>query len=210
MPGDNLFSRLAEDISKTDAVIVILSEKGVSSSWVQAEIAWALSQKGSTLPIIPVLRTVPDLVPFLLRNRTYLEFSDESNFEEKVLLLSKAIVDLIEHPRQFQASAARELFLQVEKHRLETEIESERGFDKWRNAAVVSSAAGLAIAGSLAAGITLAASHIGEANSLFWLVVPVLTSVIGYGFGSSSLFRKISQTALDHGETVQQPKSESR
>jgi hypothetical protein len=98
-PGENLIAGTAKILSNVDAMIVIVTEASASSSWVRSEVAWALAEKGGNLPIFPVLKGPQDAIPYLLRSRVYVDFSDNEKFIENINRLGTAILRALDSSR---------------------------------------------------------------------------------------------------------------
>jgi TIR domain len=181
--GENILTSILSQISASSALIVIVSDKAASNRWVQSEIAWALGQKEGRLPIVPVLRTDPDLMPHLLRDRAYLDFSKDEKFEENAAKLARAIVSLIEKPRPQPNFGDEMVFLNSQRAVLEELKQYENKMLARRQAFIVTATGGMAIVALFSLVISLLASL--YIDTLWSFVLPVLTALSGYVFGSS-------------------------
>jgi hypothetical protein len=81
--GDSLFAKIENAIDAADFLAIHLSPSSVDSRWVQEELRQALhgrlsGDKPSLLPIL--LRDCT--VPGFLREKVYVDFRDESNYEQ--------------------------------------------------------------------------------------------------------------------------------
>ncbi|HXQ84506.1 MAG TPA: toll/interleukin-1 receptor domain-containing protein, partial [Xanthobacteraceae bacterium] len=76
VPGESWIDKIASEIEKCDAVLFIISESWRSSNWIRNEVAIALAEKSQqrTKKMIPVLLSLEDDIPHLLRGITYADF----------------------------------------------------------------------------------------------------------------------------------------
>jgi len=63
MPGDNWAEKLAEALSHSDAMVVLLTHEALQSTWVRREIEYALGSKAYSRRLVPVLVGSPEALP---------------------------------------------------------------------------------------------------------------------------------------------------
>ena len=89
MVGDSILIKISKEIETSDFLIVLLSEKSVSSKWVEEELAQAsviLAERGAF--ILPVLlEDCP--IPLILRHRKYANWKDDP--DEAFLEITKTL-----------------------------------------------------------------------------------------------------------------------
>jgi TIR domain len=194
-PGENVFVRIADTLSKADALIVIISQASASSAWVRSEVAWALAQKDGKLPIFPVLNGPPDAIPHLLRSRVYIDFSDSKKFSENVARLAEAILRNLETPRSVDTASYIESiegdFIEMQREILETQ--RRREFQERR---LLSARLGIAIVLLITLSVVLAVVTVifmrggGNLYNIVSIVIAPLTgligTILGFYFGNSS------------------------
>jgi hypothetical protein len=67
LPGDNFAEKIAQALEDSDAMVVLLSPEAVESTWVRAEIDYALGSLNYAGRLVPVVvRPTPD-IPWILR-----------------------------------------------------------------------------------------------------------------------------------------------
>src|SRR5688572_25031863 len=83
-PGDLFAKALEQGIEESKAVAVIISQEEMNSGWVEAEFYRALSlATNNQLQLIPVLYKKAQ-IPGFLRDRSWVDFGNEDEYEEKV------------------------------------------------------------------------------------------------------------------------------
>lgn len=90
--GDSLIHKISEAIEKTDYIVAILSHSSVSSSWVQKELALAMTKEiaGKKVTVLPILIEKCE-IPDFLKDKVYADFTDPLNFEAPFLRLLRAV-----------------------------------------------------------------------------------------------------------------------
>lgn len=90
--GDSFVRKISEAIEQTDYVVVILSHNSISSSWVQKELAFAMTKEigGRRIIVLPILIEKCD-IPDFLKDKVYADFTDPNNFEASFSKLLHAI-----------------------------------------------------------------------------------------------------------------------
>jgi hypothetical protein len=131
-PGQSIASEIEKGISKSDAMIVVLSPASSQSQNVSTETAFAFAHQrrdGKPL-IIPVLIEQTENVPFFLRNFNVVDFTLGSNFDENIDRIVAAIrrgvregkiPDSSDTARLTQLNAEREL-LESEKSFFQSQL----------------------------------------------------------------------------------------
>jgi hypothetical protein len=69
-PGTNLSAKIEKAISRSEAVVALLTEKGVDSNWVNQEIGFALGKEKVVVPLVEEGVKVPGM----LVGREYISF----------------------------------------------------------------------------------------------------------------------------------------
>src|SRR6266704_145123 len=85
-PGESWANPIRDAIQTSDAVVAILSPESIKSTWVNSELALALSDrmKGNRRPLIPILaRPVADPPPFL-RDIQWADMSPDDRFRGNI------------------------------------------------------------------------------------------------------------------------------
>jgi DNA-binding response OmpR family regulator len=88
-PGDIFVGALEAGLEKSKAVVLIVSPEAIASGWIKDEYARAVSlahQKNQPLQLIPVILRDAE-IPGFLANRSWVDFRDESSFDENLELL---------------------------------------------------------------------------------------------------------------------------
>jgi hypothetical protein len=91
--GDFIVDKLTAQINQADFILLILSKDSIKSSWINYEILIALSERGRRKTIIPLLLTKGIAIPPIISHLFYLDFTDNSNFDES----KKKLLDAIRH-----------------------------------------------------------------------------------------------------------------
>jgi hypothetical protein len=91
--GDNILSRINEQIKQADAFLLVFSKSSERSPWFNSEIFMILDEKASKRdgkPLIPIVLNKNVKLPPIVDQIFYSDFSDESRFQNnfKKLLLS--------------------------------------------------------------------------------------------------------------------------
>lgn len=91
-PGYPITDKIVEEITQADAFIIVLSRKSANSTWLNYEVAAAISaqSKGSLRAIIPIITEKGTEIPFIVKDREYLDFSDSRDY-------SKSRASLVQH-----------------------------------------------------------------------------------------------------------------
>jgi len=94
-PGDFIVKKIEEGLTKSSAMILLITPSSMESGWVEEEYTTAISRtKDITNPmrVIPVLVSNAQL-PAFLSNRLWIDLRDDSNFEEQINVLIETILD---------------------------------------------------------------------------------------------------------------------
>ncbi len=90
--GENFIERLGGEIARSDYLVLLLSPRSVDSPWVQAEVAWAFTNRK---PIVPVLLETSSIVSmFFLANLEQIDFTRwnlDGRVGEAVIKLATAL-----------------------------------------------------------------------------------------------------------------------
>ena len=112
-PGERWARVVDEAIRKSEYVLVVLSDKSGSSSWIRTEIALALSQEKR---IIPIFTTNHPDVPYILTAIQGLDFSDTKGYASSI----EELAGLLSKSEEYRASHEKaDLDVRVTKARLD-------------------------------------------------------------------------------------------
>ena len=125
-PGDLITDKIAEEIIKADAFIIVLSRKSTNRTWLSYELAAATAaqSKGSLRAIIPVVIEKRVEIPFVLKDRQYVDFSDQRDYTKSFKSLISSLKDLPDRTpqrekdslkRQFEVVLSAQMALKSEK-----------------------------------------------------------------------------------------------
>jgi len=89
--GDFIVDKLTEQINQADFILLLLSKDSIKSNWINYEILIALSEKGKRKTIIPLLLTKGITIPPIIEHLFYLDFTENSNFDENKKKLLQAL-----------------------------------------------------------------------------------------------------------------------
>ncbi len=94
-PGDLFVSKIEEGLTKSSAMILLVSPSSMDSGWVEEEYTTAISRtKATTRPLrlIPVLTSHAEL-PSFLANRAWIDLRDNNSFNEQTDRLAEILLD---------------------------------------------------------------------------------------------------------------------
>jgi len=90
-PGERIDKKVLEQIQKSDCVIVLLTQNGIRSNWVQQEIGYSLKSKKTVIPIVEKGIDSKDLAA--LQGREYIEY-DPSQPQQALIKTSTYVKSL--------------------------------------------------------------------------------------------------------------------
>jgi hypothetical protein len=119
-PGDRFVGALEKGLDESRTVALIVSPEAMQSGWVQEEYSHALSlaqAKTNPLQLIPIILKNAELPPFLA-NRNWVDFRDDSAFDENLERLiwgitGKKPADNSPRPRKNKAVLDRRLVTEL-------------------------------------------------------------------------------------------------
>lgn len=90
--GDSLIQKISEAIEKAEYVAAVLSHNSVSSTWVQKELAMAMTQEiaGKRVKVLPILLEKCE-IPKFLKDKVYADFTNPEEFDSSFSMILKAI-----------------------------------------------------------------------------------------------------------------------
>lgn len=118
-PGEAWPEQISRAIDEAKDVLVVISEDATRSQWLTTEVAIALARSGKR--IIPILRTSPKNMPFILRDRQGIDFSERSKYEPALDRLVAVLKDTTSAPIE-PDSAFRARVLEKESLQLHLEV----------------------------------------------------------------------------------------
>lgn len=86
-PGELFVSALERGLNESKAIGLVVSPESMKSGWVNEEYSRAMSlavSKEDPIPLIPIILRQVDELPDFLTNRNWVDFRDETKFEENV------------------------------------------------------------------------------------------------------------------------------
>lgn len=91
--GDSLTQKIPTAIKSNDYVAAIISKSSVSSSWVQKELALAMSHEitDRSVKVLPILIDQNCMIPEAIEDKLYADFSNNKNYEKSFSKLLEAI-----------------------------------------------------------------------------------------------------------------------
>lgn len=91
--GDSLIEKVGNAIQECDYLAAVISHNSVKSSWVQRELAMAMTQeiKGRRVKVLPILIDSAEMPPFL-REKLYADFTSPHGFDDALEGLVRAIL----------------------------------------------------------------------------------------------------------------------
>ena len=97
LPGDNWAAEVANALNNSQAMVVLLTQAGLQSKWVQREIEFALVSENFRRRLIPVLvgdeRYLPaETIPWILRRLPMVRLASASEVEAKVNDIARALL----------------------------------------------------------------------------------------------------------------------
>jgi hypothetical protein len=191
--GEDMYAGVARNISSSDVVIVIISEHSENSTWLRSEVAFSLTAKRGTIPIIPVLRGPVELIPFMLRSKIFVDFTEDKLFVESVARLSELIdrsISLNTIEEKLIGSAIDVEFLNTQEKMLKLEIGSSLLRENTREIlafVLLTVFIGLVLV-PLAVYLFAPETLDSVSKIVVWLLTPVATllgAVIGFYFGNA-------------------------
>ncbi len=178
-PGSDLATTITSMVQKSDAMVVVLPNNGIHN-WIGAELALGLakSESDKDFLLIPI-RTAGAAVPILLQNRVYLDLahSDVDTAARQIIdaLLSRRTNDLT-------SSEERGLLVSVQRKAFEVhkaEYERASADSKWLFTVSL-----LVAVAALLLTITVTIAPNDKLVERLWsLVLPIVTTLLGYAFG---------------------------
>jgi hypothetical protein len=182
-PGESLSESISNALNEADAYVLLLTHNASKSQWASLEAAGAVA---SGRRVIPVLGEPGAEVPLILKDRIYLDFTDQATRPEAIERLCEALqepdsygsgqslregIDAIEG-----ASAA----LGWERTAHESVARERRAF-LWRTQVFVSL---IALVATLAGLVAASASGTAATAAVVSGVSSVIAAAVGFYFGS--------------------------
>jgi len=136
-PGDFVPDKLIEGINKADACIIILSRRSSDDKLLQDELILAVSAnlRGRLKGIIPVVTDKHVNVPYLLKETSYIDFSNKSEYQEMFQSLIKSLQILSRispkntkkaERRQWEYILTSKMALEAQQNELQARIYAQR------------------------------------------------------------------------------------
>jgi hypothetical protein len=96
LPGENWAERIAQALKESQAMVVLLTPAALASSWVQAEISYALGQPSYAHRLIPVFvgnrEQIPEeKIPWILRRLNGIHLTESGKDEEGIAQIASAL-----------------------------------------------------------------------------------------------------------------------
>lgn len=88
-PGESLVAKISSAIKSADIILVIVSSHSSTNDWQISEIATSIHEGKFIIPI-QIDKNIP--IPVFLRNRQYIDFTDEKKFGAGFDLLKDALL----------------------------------------------------------------------------------------------------------------------
>lgn len=107
-PGASLAASISSGLEEADVVVMLLSKSSFESQWASLEIGGALVHRK---PLIPVLIERGAELPFMLRDRKFIDASDSSTRDQAVKQLCYAVRDRTEVSSTELRAATKQLEL---------------------------------------------------------------------------------------------------
>jgi len=203
-PGDNLTASIGNLIEHSDGMLAILPKRG-NSSWFSAEIAIALAKasKESSFSLIPIVIHPAD-IPYMMRDRLYVSFSDPNSFSPNVRMIAEALLSDRSQPdfNPADVDAIRKASIDAKRALLEiNKAQHER--QRVSEYRVV----GLAVVASVISVIATAVPWIFSAKLTYTQLgsslIGFLMLFVGFAFGRLSAHRKSHSKSSSAGSEQQ-------
>ena len=192
-PGESIYAGIAETLSSTDALILLVTESSESSSWIGFEVGYAISRK---VPIFVVLAGPREAIPHLVRSYAYVDFTNDKYFTQSASKLADAITHAFEFPSshvgETDAAQLENELIELQSRALERTVEASiHRRDALNQRLRLAMASGILLTVPAMLTVTLFVSFPNEEikQLLQTITAPLMGlvgSVIGYYFGAAA------------------------
>lgn len=172
-PGESWAESISDALQHADAYIVLVTKQLPTSSWATVEVGAALA---SEKPVIPVLAEDGAVVPFVLRDRAYLDMRDPDTRSRDLDELAHLVSNAIQRRDTPNLRPGIELVDTAREALGHERTNYETGTDRMRRRAMLGDAIA-AVSGVAATLVAVAVSHGSAAPIASGIAAGIIVSV---------------------------------